>query len=448
MKLVKAANVVILVILLVNAIIRDVEYQKEGAGDLRNRVVGARLTKDGRDPYFYKWKTGDSYRYLDYGNVNTNVVSIMTATPLFHHLMAPLCDFDERTIAYAWFILEYLALLVIIAAGVVLCTGALQKIVVLNTGVLFAYTNAWMFHLVEGQMYIFIAALIMIIVLFITRYNSRKSFLIFAGVLTAILIFIRPIAAIILLPFIFSPSKYKVYLMATILFSVAYAGYILTNENEKKQWTNYSYAMDKQVKIHQNLEDSAIKIEKPPVLKYLEGDNLEEQRKAFIGHPFPYHSENGNVFFVFKTFTRAAMPLSVLYSLYFVAVLFLSALAWRKYKKNVLNERRLVLFGLILYMVTELYTPVHRHQYNTVQWLPLILLAISIHKRPVNFSYLLIFAGILLNISNTQLIPMRHTIGEYIILTGLLLIVFIQRGEENKGKQLLSQDERLVARSV
>lgn len=431
MKFALPANFIIVVILFTNSVVRDLGYQKEGAGDLRNRVVGARLTKDGKDPYFYKWKTGDSFRYLDYANLTSDTVSTITATPLFHHLMSPLSDYPQRTIACTWFVFEYLALLIITGAGVLICRTKVQKIVVLNTGVLFTYTHAWMLHILVGQIYIFIAALLMLVALFIIKQNDRRHASIIEAVLTVILIFIRPVSSVILLPFIFSLKKHRPYLIATFLFSLAYLTFVFTNQNEKKQWTNYSRAMAEQVKVHQDLNHATVKVERPPVLANFEGLNPEKQKKAAIEHPFPDYSENGNVFFVYKTLLHAKMHLGVLYALYVCAVLFLMVLFWKKYKKTGLNDRDTLLFAFVLYMVTELFTPVHRHQYNSVQWLPLILLAISMHKRLLSFPYLLMFTGIILNISKIEFIPIRHTIGEYLLLLSLLLILLGNKTEEN-----------------
>jgi hypothetical protein len=52
-------------VLLIIAFIRDARYEKLYPGDLRNRVVGARLIYDGKSPYFYKWQPQDGMRYYN-----------------------------------------------------------------------------------------------------------------------------------------------------------------------------------------------------------------------------------------------------------------------------------------------------------------------------------------------------------------------------------------------
>src|ERR1044071_6281791 len=86
---------------------RDIQLEKQYTGDLRNRVVGARLQKDGRLPYFYKWAPQDGLRYYDPQNFDTLKVSNITATPFLHQLLYPIADKPQRTISGVWLGVEY-----------------------------------------------------------------------------------------------------------------------------------------------------------------------------------------------------------------------------------------------------------------------------------------------------------------------------------------------------
>src|SRR6187549_2846741 len=88
-------NYIILLSLLTHCIYRDIQLSKQNTGDLRNRVVGARLQKDGKDPYFYKWKKEDGFRYFDPANQGPLAVSNITATPFFHDLLFPVCNWPQ-----------------------------------------------------------------------------------------------------------------------------------------------------------------------------------------------------------------------------------------------------------------------------------------------------------------------------------------------------------------
>jgi len=73
-----------------------------------------------------------------------------------------------------------------------------------------------------------------------------------------------------------------------------------------------------------------------------------------------------------------------------------------------------------------LFNPIYRHQYNTVQWLPLLLLTVVFMEKIPKRFMLLLALGLLLNIINAGFVPLRHTIGEYIWLISLLLIAFMK----------------------
>src|ERR1700755_3219804 len=92
------------------AIHRDIHYEKAYAGDLRNRVVGARMVKDGRSPYFYKWREGDGLRYYDPQNFDTWKPSHMTSTPVLYRLLSPLVEMPQAAISKWWLGVQYLLL--------------------------------------------------------------------------------------------------------------------------------------------------------------------------------------------------------------------------------------------------------------------------------------------------------------------------------------------------
>ena len=81
---------------------RDIQIEKQYTGDLRNRIVGARLQKDGKPPYFYKWRPQDGLRYYDPIKLDTTYANAITASPFFHHLLFPIADLQQREISQIW----------------------------------------------------------------------------------------------------------------------------------------------------------------------------------------------------------------------------------------------------------------------------------------------------------------------------------------------------------
>ena len=95
-------------VVLWDAATRDIRYSGEYMGDLRNRVVGARIIEDGGSPYFYKWKPGDPLRYYDPQAFDIYIPSISTSTPFLHRLLIPLAGLPFATIMRVWMGVLYL----------------------------------------------------------------------------------------------------------------------------------------------------------------------------------------------------------------------------------------------------------------------------------------------------------------------------------------------------
>src|SRR5579859_6629143 len=77
------------IVVLWYALTRDIRYSGEYMGDLRNRIVGARLIADGYSPYFYKYAPGGPVRYYDPQAFDIFYVSICTSTPFLHRVLIP-----------------------------------------------------------------------------------------------------------------------------------------------------------------------------------------------------------------------------------------------------------------------------------------------------------------------------------------------------------------------
>lgn len=69
----------------------DVEHTvTQGGIDFRNRLIGARLLLAGEDPYWYKWKPGDSLRWLDPTDPPQKPMNRNTVSPTGLAIYAPM----------------------------------------------------------------------------------------------------------------------------------------------------------------------------------------------------------------------------------------------------------------------------------------------------------------------------------------------------------------------
>lgn len=425
-------SIILLLGILTHSVIRDVRLEQQYAGDLRNRVVGARLQKDGRLPYFYLWQAKDGIRYYDPFNTNRkkDSPSPITASPFFHQLLYPLCDLDQRTVSKCWFVIQWFLLFAMTWIACRMTQSDFIRWLMIYAAVLFTTTEAWKSNIANGQIYFFYAFLMLCI---ISGLMSNKKFrIIVSGFIMAAWILNRPIGMVVLLPMILLFKQQRVFLISAMSFLLLYGLFVLVSPFEKSLWRNYLDGMRSQVKFHQSIDPKAkLPPQIVPADRKMEGIDFDEVDRNMAEHPIKVYSENGNFFVIYHQLTHHQISVTALNCLLLLSVLSLLISFFYIHTKDKRNLLQVLIFGFTLYMIVELFSPIYRHQYNTVQWFPLILSALLIpagRKNPVLF---LLALGLLLNIINTGWIPMRHTMGEYVWLLALLYFSFAHVDKTN-----------------
>lgn len=278
---------------------RDIQAEKQYTGDLRNRVVGARLQKDGLSPYFYKWKKEDGLRYYDPSNFDSLQVSNITGSPFFHRLFYPVAELPQKTISVYWLIAEYIMFVVIILLGLSLAVNDQQKWMVLMAACLFLLTEAWKLHTANGQNYVCIPVLSLSFYCSINKQSSLLNAFI-AGCLAIILLLIKPTAILFFIPFLLVVKRYpKSWIGVFILPAIITCLLTVSSSKEAALCKQYKEGITEQIKVHQQ-ESPVTQINEPdPLYPAWEGiDRGEIQRQAIL-HPMHIYSENGNFFCFF-----------------------------------------------------------------------------------------------------------------------------------------------------
>lgn len=411
-------------------IYRDIQIEKQYTGDLRNRIVGARLQKDGIPPYFYKWKKADGLRYYDPQNFDTLKVSNITATPFFHELLYPLAELPQRTISKAWLLIEYILFFLITILFIYLTKNKQQKFAVIITALFFLYLNAWKSHIAAGQIYLVFTFFFTLFFFFIRKKNDYMR-AILTGICAAILFLIRPNTIFFLLPFLPFARKssftYKMVLCISVLVTIVFASGSL---NERLYWQDFRYAMIEQLKSHQEL-GAAVQYNEPnPGLITWEGWNMHTVAEDAARFPYTYNQEHGNVFVFMNHLFHIKTSVGVLTTLCFVTMAILLFLFFYIRKGTALyNLHTLSLLAFIIYMITDLFSPIHRFLYYGVQWLfPLLIIASNFNKR-YKWIYCGLATGLLLNSLNLSFIPMIQSLGEYIIFFFIIVYIFRYKPE-------------------
>jgi hypothetical protein len=416
-------NAVFVILILIHSVNRDIKLESHYTSDLRNRVVGARLEKDGKLPYNYLWNTNDGERYYDLANRHApSGSSNITASPFFHQLMFPLCDLPQRTISKIWICLQYFFLIIMLVLTCRIAANIQIICLIVNTGVLFTLTEAWKILISAGQLYFFEAMLMNLILYFFLKKN--KCNFVTAGILSIVLVLTRPISIVLFIPFLFNYKKYVIFLNSAASALLVYGFFVLASSYQKNLYRNYLDNMKLQILFHQGLiVDSLNGIITTNRFPFLEGVDFKKALSLEKQDNIPVYSESGNFFVLWEKLFHSKIPVYVLNFVSCMVVILLSFLFFRKTPDGA-YDLKIMLLGLTLYMIAEMFNPVHRHQYNTVQWFPIVLAGLLLYKNRITMGFILLLAGLLLNISNTQLIPMRHTFGEICWIAALLILVF------------------------
>ena len=415
----------------------DFRNAKINSSDLRNRVVGSRLINDGISPYFYKWKSTDPIRYYDPENFDHLKVSNMTATPFFHQLIHPLAEMPQWKISRWWCAIQYLLFFAMVGMALILSYTNRQKGMVLIFSILFLLTDAWKMNVSNGQCYLFFPFLAMLIY-FILQKGRSMIWAPVAGLLSIVLVLTRPNALIFFIPFVFLLKNYgRRWLLSFFVPILLLAGWTLGDRGERFFWQDYVKSLGEQIKFHQQLDPVTQENERDPELSEWEGifkDNYVYYH--MMSSPIKLYPENGNFFYLVNIIFHRKIPVKVFLTTLLVIIMLLTGIYYFLNRYHSLNLEsgsydlaRTALFGFGLFMISDLFSPIFRTQYYTVQVFFPLLLAASIYQPSFKLVYRLLLGGILLNISHIPFIKMEHTIGEYLII-GVIILFSLTRGQK------------------
>jgi len=410
------------------AIPRDIRYTRAYPVDLRNRIVGARLEKDGRLPYFYKWEPGDGLRYYDPRNFDNWKVSNITASPFFHHLLSLVADQPQARLLAGWLVSEYLILAGMAILCLFLAETTMQKQSVLGVSILFLLTSAWKMHVSVAQMYLWIPAGALLFYACLRR-PPRSGWGLAAGALAAALVLIRPNMIVFFLPFLFFSRRYPPsWWLALALPSLAAAVWVLGSPAERALWKEYGQLLTASIRVHQGLEPATATNAPDPHFAEWEGvDRAAAERQADSTEKL--HLETTNAFILARYLThRKASPFfwTTLALVLIAAAMILFYLRHRPF--STVRLEQLAIFAFCLYMGVDLFSPIYRIQYYSVQWLfPLLIMSLEVRQR----KWMALPAGYLLLTSlHLPWGAKQNTLEEYALLAVLLGFSLITKGEK------------------
>lgn len=417
--MIKKTGFILAIILLVISFYRDLQYEKLYPDDLRNRVVGARLIADGRSPYFYKWKPEDGMRYYDPANFNTNINSNTTASPFLHSLVIPFSNLSQRTISFLWLLGQYVILIGMGLVAYRFAQGSGKQACLLLTAV-FPYTDGWIRHVLTGQFYLLIPFLLFIT--YISLAGRQKSWqLVVAALCAVMVVLIRPFAALSFIPFLFILPITKKFIVYSAAIGAAYVLFVIASPHQVRVYKDYNQYIKYAVNEHQEKPLPSRTVVPNPGFRHLEGFDIDSIRLYKLKNPVRSFSENGNFFVLYRKVVGKQIPEQWLLAGSLLCTLLILLFFYFGTAGSGRSLEQCLLVGFVIYLVLEMFLPMHRHQYNTVQFLfPALLTAMNIRNVKL-LPALLVAAGLLLNMLKWQIIPMKNTAGELLMLAGFLL---------------------------
>jgi hypothetical protein len=410
----------VLFALFLGSVVKSFYYTSHYGGcDLRIRVVGSRLLATDHSPYFYKWSPGDPETLLNPVHLGyaANGVSVAPGSLYVQYVFHSL---DYKSIRFLWTIFQYVLALYIL---LYFLTKSFEKqssriYAALITVIFFFCSDIWFINIERGQIYILYAFLFCIVYQFYSNKQPWSQFA--AAAVLAIAVYCRPTFAVVAIPFIPKLNRHLVYgfvISSAILLLVVFLNLHL--------WRDYFSAMAIYTGFHSSSQnfssDNAIIY--PAVIEGCK--NLFLYKQSFSGDGiYP-------IFHYFRNYHLSKWFYVALYLVIAALLIFLFRKTLSKF-----NSEKTILFGFLLYILTEYFIPASRGGYNVVQWIFPVLLILKTTKFDEP-DFIFLIAGLCLMVSFPYNLPFFHDIGEVALV--YCLFRFLRKEETAKSADAMSE---------
>ena len=396
--------------------------------DMRNRIVGSRMMEDGLSPYYYIWKEGGPVRYYDTHTMPTSLVSAATATPFFHWMITPAANLLQHQLNVFWFCLCYGMLGACWLLMALATPPPRRKKLLLLTAIAiaFTYTTGWRMHLTVGQNYIFIPVMMAGCYYCFTQKKDWLHLLLF-GLFAACLLLLRPLAAILFVPFLFYLKNYIQWFISAAVWLAAYAVFVLLSPVQQKNWQEYFSSIKVNVLLHQDIIKTPLPsypYNEIPITSY-EGVDFNSRGNEYWAMQVRKGVENSNFYILYENLFGYKPNVAVQTGLgLFICLVLLAPLWWVKKKRLPAPVEMLLLLGFLLYNTYEFFSPINRGNYVFVEFIfPLLLLVLYIRQFYL-IPIALLLLGFYLNIAVLPTVVMEHNIGQCLMVIAILWLVY------------------------
>jgi hypothetical protein len=333
---------------------------KYGSVDLRARVVGARLLMEGRDPYFFKWKSGYPDSLLDPSDRPHYLVSRVSVTPAVLTLHTTMASLPYITQKFIWFVLQWVLLLLSIAIFAVSADSTEKASLTWIMGlILVSGSYFWRMHVGNGQIYILYMFLFAVSYWVLQKSFKHNAFI--GGFLLGFNASLMPLLLVVNIPIVFY-KKWKLFFgnMVGFLYGIIpslFMGGVYI-------WRNFLT----RATLNRNLlfVSQRNNIVYPRIVEGMEG----------FSEFYPPPDVDTSIWrFIDRYFGVQISLRAILISL-FLVLLFICYLLY-KYRLKKIKNSLLFLIGAEMFFLSSLFVINPRFSYNNTIWLVIFSLIIG-----------------------------------------------------------------------
>jgi hypothetical protein len=376
-----------------------------GGIDLRTRVVGTRVALMGKDPYFFRWRSGMSDQLIDPDVQRNAQTSKLSVTPSVLELHAPFAQYPYFQQRIIWLFLQWLALIASLIVFLYKSKSQLQSTLFCVLSLCFANSLFWRLHIERGQIYILIVLLLSIAFLLYQEKSHLRKLL--SGVIIGVSITLRPPLILMMLPF-FIQRQFSMIIGSLLGLFIG-----VWPLSQMDLWKSYFLAMARATQYISSHGIASPELNKIRIgniyPEWIEGLNNLTKTKNITAT----NSSIQNIFLSFNIEDIYNIKLALLLIVIVVMSLFLT----KNISKNTSAEL-LFLSGSIFYLFAEFFIPAPRYSYNDVQWLfPLFLIFLDVKNRNfyIGGSTLLLMTSLVLCLGLCPWIPKFLLISIYMM---------------------------------
>lgn len=346
-------------------LVKDIHNTRRYGGvDLRNRVVGARLLKEGLDPYFFKWSEEYPETLLDPMDNPENGVSRVTVPPTVLALHLPLAWLPYSVQRTAWLFAQWLMLLGSIFLFARCAPSRGLAAAAWLAGLLFSATPFWRFHVERGQVYVLYAFLAALSYWLYLRRGRNAAFA--AGLALGALAALRPTFIFMAVPLLVFRKWKALAGLACGVIAMALLCLPLTGVSA---WRSYAEAMRRH-------EGDNLGLNQPIGSLYgdREIEGMDNLRSYLDSAPV-----NTSVQWYFRYRLQMDMTSEPLAAMMAAAVLII-ALSMMLFRDRAASVTVMYMLGSLTVLVSEYFLPAVKPSYVNVLWLlPLELAVLEGH---------------------------------------------------------------------